>query len=284
MFNFLIKKQINKALFNYKKIVVWGLGGLGKSAIANWLPMDKIEYIVDNNIKNKGKKFYNIDCYPTNKIRNKKPELIVVCSSAYLEIFEYLKINSVNCKYFYIYELFLINIDRQNQLYNLYIDIVATKNCNIFKLLIVKPQVIVNITYRLSKILKKYKILFIFYWILAFIHYIVCMLLSIQLPLEVDAGPGLIFAHPGSIVFSKKVKMGAFVSIYHCCTLGTTLSGDSPTIKDFVTIYTGSHVLGNSILDSHSRIGAMSLLLNFKGKKYSTVAGIPAKLKRKFLI
>ena len=110
------------------------------------------------------------------------------------------------------------------------------------------------------------------------------MLLSIQLPLGVKAGPGLIFAHPGTIVFNKNVKLGSFVTIYHCCTLGTTLTGDSPDIKDFVTIYTGTQILGNTIVESHSKVGAMSLLLDFKGEKFSTIAGIPARIKRKYSV
>ena len=79
------------------------------------------------------------------------------------------------------------------------------------------------------------------------------MLLSIQLPLGVKAGPGLIIAHPGTIVFTKKAKLGSFVTIYHSCTLGTTLTGSSPIVKDFVTIYTGSQILGNTIIESHSK-------------------------------
>ena len=34
----------------------------------------------------------------------------------------------------------------------------------------------------------------------------------------------------------------------------------------------------------HSRVGAMLLLLDFKAKKFSTIAGMPAKIKRKFLV
>tara|TARA_A100001011_G_scaffold135094_1_gene142424 strand:- start:6588 stop:6914 length:327 start_codon:yes stop_codon:yes gene_type:complete len=108
------------------------------------------------------------------------------------------------------------------------------------------------------------------------------MILSIQLPLNVKAGPGLIFAHPGTIVFTRNAKLGSFVTIYHCCTIGTTLNGGNPVIKDFVTIYTGSQILGSTVLDSHSRVGAMSLLLDFKGKKNSTIAGIPAKTINQF--
>ncbi len=122
------------------------------------------------------------------------------------------------------------------------------------------------------------------YWVLYPMHYFFCMLTSIQLPLNVQAGPGLIFAHPGTIVFTGRAKLGSFVTIYHCCTIGTTSNGGYPIIDDFVTIYTGSHVLGNTKIGKHSKVGALSLLLDFKGEDYSTIAGIPAVTKRKYLV
>ena len=51
MFNLLIKRKIAKSLSNYDKIVVWGSGGLGRLAINNWLPNEKIEYVIDSSIK-----------------------------------------------------------------------------------------------------------------------------------------------------------------------------------------------------------------------------------------
>ena len=284
MFNFFIKNKLKNNLKNYKKIVVWGSGGLAKTAIHYWLPQKKIKYIVDTNIKSTIKKINNLTCYQPKKLLDIKPDLIIICSSAYLEIIEYIKKHKIRCKFLYIYELFLINHSKENELANLYLDLIASKNSNLFKLFLIKPQLLVNITYRFSNFFKKYKITFLLYWFFAFFHYLLCLLLSIQLPLGVKAGPGLIIAHPGTIVFNKSTKLGSFVTIYHSCTLGTTLTGNSPIVKDFVTIYTGSQILGNTIIESHSKVGAMSLLLNFKGEKFSTIAGIPAKTKRKFSV
>ena len=39
---------------------------------------------------------------------------------------------------------------------------------------------------------------------------------------EFDAGPGLVFAHPGTIVLTGRASVGAFFTIYHCCAVGTT--------------------------------------------------------------
>ena len=116
-----------------------------------------------------------------------------------------------------------------------------------------------------------------------FIHHIFCLLTSIQIPLNVEAGPGLVFAHPGTIVLTGKAKLGAFVTIYHCCTIGTNLKGGSPIIENFVTIYSGSHIIGKTKIQEHSKVGALSLLLDFQGEKYSTIAGIPAITKKRFL-
>ena len=284
MFNFFIKKKLKNSLKNYEKIVVWGSGGLAKTAINQWLPKKKIKYIIDTNIENTKPNINNLTYLQPKKLFDIKPDLIIICSSAYVEIIEYIKKHKINFKFFYIYEFFLNNHNKENELANLYIDLIASKSSNLFKLLLIKPQLLVNITFRFSKFFKKYKITFFLYWFFAFFHYLFCMLLSIQLPLGVRAGPGLIIAHPGTIVFTKRTKLGSFVTIYHSCTLGTTLTGNSPIVKDFVTIYTGSQILGSTIIESHSKVGAMSLLLNFKGEKFSTIAGIPAKTKRKFLV
>ncbi|MBT3939522.1 MAG: hypothetical protein HOF44_07435 [Pelagibacterales bacterium] len=277
----IIKKRIKNRLKDYKNIVIWGTGGLANSAIKHWLPKNNIAYIVDN--LNKKSFFNSFNVYSKDKLLEKKPDLIIVCSSAYIEIFENIKSLGVNCEYIYIYELFLSKEYKFNELEKLYIDIIATKNCSLIKLFFNKPQVLVNFSFRLCKFLINYKLLYPIYLIMYFIHHIFCLLLSIQLPLNVEAGPGLIFAHPGTLVFTSRAKLGAFVTIYHCCTIGTTLKGGTPVIGDFVTIYTGSHILGKTKIAKHSKVGALSLLLDFQGEEYSTIAGIPATTKRRFV-
>ena len=277
-----IRKKISTNLEKYNKVVIWGAGGLANTAINNWIPDDKIDYIVDKNAK-KGDVLKSHKIYSINKLLKDPPELIVVCSSAYIEIFQNIKDMNIKCNFKYIYELFIENYKFENELSKLYIDIIATKNCNFVKLLLTKPQILVNISFRITKFIKNYKIFYPIYILFYIIHHIFCMLTSIQLPLHVEAGPGLIFAHPGTIVFTGKAKLGSFVTIYHCCTIGTTLKGGSPIIDNFVTIYTGSHILGATHIAKHSKVGALSLLLDFKGKEYSTIAGIPASTKRQFL-
>ena len=125
----------------------------------------------------------------------------------------------IKTQYKYIYELFLLNNNNKSELKNLYIDLLATKNSNILKLIILKPQIFVNITYRLSKYFKKNILTFPFYLIFYLMHYFVCAILSIQL-LQVEAGNGLVLLIC-TIIFTGKAVLGSFVTIYHCCTVGT---------------------------------------------------------------
>lgn len=279
-----MKNSIKKYLQNYEKIAIWGAGGLATTAINKWLPLNKIVYCVDKNKSRTIKKINDIEVLSVKALKDNPPDFIVICTSAYTAVREELNNINVKCPNKYIYELFLTDHNDGNELRNLYIDILATKNCNFIKLILTKPQIIVNITFRLCKFFKNNKIFYPVYFIMYFFHYFFCLLTSIQLPLAVSAGPGLIFAHPGTIVFTGRAKLGSFVTIYHCCTIGTTLNGGSPEIDDFVTIYTGSHILGNTYIGKHSKVGALSLLLDYKGEDYSTIAGIPAETKRKIII
>ena len=278
-----IKKEINTYLKKYNKIVIWGAGGLAKTSLKYWLSKNSIVYIVDDYLHNKEHKINQIPIFHSSYLKKNKPDLIIVCSSAYLDIFNKIQKMNIKTQYKYIYELFLLNNDNKSELKNLYIDLLATKNSNILKLIILKPQIFVNITYRLSKYFKKNILTFPFYLIFYLMHYFVCAILSIQLPLNVKAGPGLVFAHPGTIIFTGKAVLGSFVTIYHCCTVGTNLKGGSPKIGNFVTIFSGSHILGQTEIRDFSIIGALSLLLDFKGKSYTTIAGIPAKTKKQYL-
>ena len=91
MFNFFIKKKLKNSLKNYEKIVIWGSGGLAKTAINHWLPRKKIKYIIDTNIENTVKNINNLTYLQPKKLFDVKPDLIIICSSAYVEIIEYIK-------------------------------------------------------------------------------------------------------------------------------------------------------------------------------------------------
>ncbi len=277
-----IRREINSYLKKYNKIVIWGAGGLAKTSLKYWLPKNNIAYVVDEYLYKKRNKVNHIPLFHSHYLKKNNPDLIIVCSSSYLEIFDKIKKMKIKTEYKYIYELFLLN-DNNSELRNLYIDLLATKNRNFFRLIIRKPQILLIITFRLCKYFKKNILFFPFYLIFYIMHYFTCAILSIQLPITVKAGPGLVFAHPGTIVLSENAVLGSFVTIYHCCTIGTNLKGASPKIGNFVTIYSGSHILGQTEIQDFSIIGALSLLLDFKGESYTTITGIPAKTKKQYL-
>ena len=102
-------------------------------------------------------------------------------------------------------------------------------------------------------------------------------MLSIQLPLKTIIGPGLIFAHFGTIVFTERAKIGAFFTIYHGCTVGTNDSGEGPIIGDFVAQYAGSHILGRCNIGSMSRIGANAVVLDLECPVKTSLVGVPAR-------
>lgn len=273
-----LSKKISNRLMGFNKIVVWGAGGLATSAINNWLDSSKISYVIDGTDIKTGQKLCGLNVCSPKILREDDVDCIIVCSSNLAAIRS--QISHMKCKstVFYIYELFFDPDDQIGELEKLYIDIQATKNSNIFKLFMTKPQVIVNVTYRLSRALRSNIMLRPLYWPMWFFHCLMCWITSIQLPVGFDAGPGLVFAHPGTIIFTDRASVGAFFTIYHCCTVGTTTSGAAPVIGDFVTIYAGSHVLGGCAIGSYSKVGAMSLVLDTDCPANSTLAGIPAKV------
>jgi serine acetyltransferase len=277
-----LRRQMANRLRGFERIVVWGAGGLSKNALDHWLPKAKVDRIVDPATTKQGTELCGITVLAPEALSQNPPECIVICSTAYLEILEQIDAMDLSCARFYIYELFLPEEGGMSQLEMLKIDILATQNDPLPLLVMKKPQVLVNISYRLARHLQGKPILWPLYAITFVLHYIVCWLTSIQLPLETEIGAGFIIAHPGTIVFTGRAKLGAFVTIYHCCTVGTTLSGGTPEIGNFVTIYAGSHVLGGSRIGDHSKVGAMSLLIDLEAESYSTIAGIPATVRKTY--
>ncbi len=106
-----VKNKIANSLKNYKKIVVWGAGGLANLALNKWIPAEQIEYIVDQNANTNRKVINSFPIESIDKLIEEPPDLVIVCSSAYVEIFEQLKNMELDCEYKYVYELFLIDHD-----------------------------------------------------------------------------------------------------------------------------------------------------------------------------
>ena len=199
-----LSKKISNRLLSFNKIAVWGAGGLATSAINNWLDSSKISCVIDGTDMKTGQKLCGLDVCSPKILRDGDIDCIIICSSNLAEVQS--QISKMKCKstVFYIYELFFDPDKQIGELEKLYIDIQATKNGNLFKLFITKPQVLVNVSYRLCRALQPNIMLRPLYWPVWILHYLLCWITSIQLPVNFDAGPGLVFAHPGTIVLNRQ--------------------------------------------------------------------------------
>ncbi len=269
-------------LSSYQRIAVWGAGGLGRTALLHWLPREKVVIVTDGNSNVIGRELPSGHRVVTpDALDAATYDAVVICTSVHLEVRDELRRRGSKLPVHYIYELFIPASGVTNELQALTIDIAATKTQVWPLYLMTRPQVMVNITFRLTNWLALRWQLAPLYWIMWFLHHVACLLTSIQLPPGTSVGPGLIFAHYGTIVFTKRAKIGAFFTIYHGCTVGTNDSGEGPVIGDFVSQYAGSHVLGRCRIADHTRIGANAVLLNLETRPSSTVVGIPARITKR---
>ena len=275
-----IKNKIDNFLPQNKTIAVWGAGGLGQASFKYYLNPSKIDFVIDKT--KHGQSLFNKTILPPEKMDFTKVDILIICSAAHAQIRTQAESLGFKGKVYYIYELIAeVFKDSSSEFDALKLDIYAVKNANIFRLFLDKPQLLVNLTFRTGNFLSKHWYLAPLYWIMYFLHAITCLLTSIQLPLKTQIGPGLGFAHYGTIVFSKRAQIGSFFTIYHGCTVGTNFTGKAPVIGDFVTQYAGSHILGDSNIADHCVIGANSVALDIDSAQGDTIIGAPAKIKRK---
>lgn len=272
-----MRSIVTENLRSKSNIAVWGLGGLGKAALKYWLPKGKIKLGFDAHAK---EKFYieGVKCIPPSREALVGINVVVITSTAYAQIIAALDSLGFSGEKIYIYELFCkSDISEVGELEALKIDLLATKGSSAVKLLLDKPQVLVNITFRLGRWSHNSWPRLPLYYLFYVLHALVCVIFSIQLPLNTKIGPGLIFAHYGTIVFTSRAKIGSFFTVYHGCTVGTNDTGEGPVIGNFVTQFAGSHILGRCKIGDYTRVGANSVVLNLTCNQNSTVVGCPAR-------
>lgn len=273
------KTRLKQFLSDKGSLAIWGAGGLGQNCLKHFLDQQNIAYILD---KTRAGEYLNgqIILAP-HKLTELPVNTLIICSAAHAQIkAEALKMGFKG-EIFYIYEIIgEVYKTSSNDLEFLRLDILATQNSHLLRLLIDKPQIWVNITFRLATYLSKKPYLRPLYWIFYVLHAFICLLTSVQLPLGTKIGPGFVIAHYGTIVFSKRAKIGSFFNIYHGCTVGTNFSGKAPVIGNFVTQYAGSHVLGDCLIADKCVIGANSVVLDLKTDIGDVIVGSPAVIKR----
>ena len=273
-----IKTQVQTRLASFDRIVMWGAGGLGQNAWSQWLPQRRIEVVVDTFVSPGSTFLGNLVVKAPDDVDWTQVDSVVICVSAHTEVRKQLSDLGFNGISFYIYELFLPIGGVFSEFDKLRADIAATKHLPWVPFLFEKPQILVNISFRVASYFAQHSKWNPLYWISYAVHHTLCALLHIQLPLGTSVGPGLVFAHFGTIVFTKRATIGSFFTIYHCCTVGTNDSGQGPTIGDFVTQYAGSHILGRTHLQDGCRVGANAVVLDTLANAESTLVGIPARV------
>lgn len=270
-------------LKNFNHVVLWGSGGLCRQIFENkWIDKKKIKFIIDSNKKKSGKDIHGIKIFSPEQKSLKPINCIIIATTAYSEVLDQLKKLGYKKNVLNAYELLIFDKNVINEFQKLKIDIAVQKRSSWIKMILNQPQIFVNISFRMCKFLSQSWYLKLFYPFFRIFHAFTNAVLSIYLPLSVEAGPGLSFAHYGSIIFRANIKIGSFCTIYHNCTLGSDENGNFPKLGSFVTIYTGSTLIGSCELGDYTRVGAHSLCINLKTVGHCTIIGNPAKEKKNF--
>lgn len=278
MLNTSLRFRIHQHLATYERLAVWGAGGLGRTAVRYWLPTSKIVLAIDS-YASPGSKLDKHDVCLPDMADFSSIDVVVICTSAHGSVRRVLQERGFMGVVFFVYELFLPKDGgKLTELQALSIDIAVTKNDCWPIFLLLKPQILVNVTFRIGNWASRGGWRLPIYWIFFVLHHLMCLILSIQLPLQTPIGPGLLFAHYGTIVFTRRARIGSFFTIYHGCTVGTNDSGQAPSIGDFVYQYAGSHVLGHCQIGDRSRIGANAVVLDIVCGPESTLVGVPARV------
>lgn len=146
---------------------------------------------------------------------------------------------------------------------------------------IINPCYSVLYTFWLGSFFRQNKRLFILpYLIVCLWHRWNSYKTGIQLIFGTKIGPGLTFAHYGSIVINPASIVGTNCLIYQGVTIGSKRRGkktEAPIIGNNVILGAGSKVLGNVIIGNNVVVGANAVVTKDIPDN-ATVVGIPAKV------
>ncbi len=276
-----IRHAIAARLDGFGRVAVWGAGSEARKALRHWLPLGKVTAIIDSNPARQGETLNGIGILPPAALAALPVDAIVICSTAYLEIADRLTEAGETRPLFHVFELFPPD-DGMSELERLRIDIVAQRDRDWFHFLMHRPQVLLNVSYRLCRWAMRPGLRQFLYYPVYILHSALCVLFSITLPPTVRAGAGLSFMHHGAVVLHPASRLGRFATLYHCATVGSNDSGEVPVIGDFVTLFKGASVLGRCRIGDHARIGAHALALDLACDDRCTVIGVPGRIGRRY--
>ena len=92
---------------------------------------------------------------------------------------------------------------------------------------------------------------------------------------NIFVGKGLHIVHGDGVYLNCK-RIGEHFTVYQGVTLGTDGIGETPSVMDFVTVYTNAVVVGNIILNNGAVVGAQSYVNKDIGVG-EVFAGVPAR-------
>ncbi|PJI41898.1 hypothetical protein [Ferrovibrio sp.] len=282
MMKAMLKRRIAERLAQYNRIVIWGAGSAGLLALG-LLPRDRIIYAVDSFSSAR-----DLDGKPVERperLREEHPDtLVMIASIADKEIGSWMDENGVVCVRMDFYGLLVEVVDPASMKDLLAADLLANWHGSLVETLIRRPQILVNLSYRVSHSLLRSRSLpgRIAATLSRLWHASNCAYFGIDIPAEVSAGPGLVFAHCGAIVVHRRVTLGSFCTLYQGTTLGANRRGAVPRLGGRVIVWAGAVVVGDCILGDRTEVGANSTVLGPFEVNHAIIAGTPARVLRQF--
>lgn len=99
---------------------------------------------------------------------------------------------------------------------------------------------------------------------------------GIGLPVDLQVGEGLRFAH-FSCIFIGAEKVGKNLTMYQGCTIGAVHGKGAPIVGDDVLMYAGSKIVGKVHVGNNVVVGANAVVINDVPDN-AVVVGIPARV------
>lgn len=150
---------------------------------------------------------------------------------------------------------------------------------------VIYPQAWANVHYRLTRAIVygmpvpvlKHVLLFVGF----FMGRLIKMLTGIEVHYSADVGPGLYFAHTGSIIIAMRTKIGNNASVHQEVTFGgegkNVGDGGFPVVGDNVYVGAGVKIIGDVKVGNDVLIGCNAVVVK-DIPDHATAVGLPARV------
>ncbi len=276
-----IRKLLKDRLKGYDKIVVWGSGSMARGAL-KILPNNvlfAVDPMADGHMIG-GKPVKSI-----NSLKNLGDSVFVVIATfAHKEAAVWLEGNTDIVNFGFFHDLIVDFSNPNSEVAKLRGDLAVAFTDNWFETFIRRPQLFVNITFRLCAALKNNgsRLAQFTLYPMRLLHAFNCAFFGIDIPISVQAGTGLQFIHFGGIVLHEDVILGTLCKIYQSTTLGADKTGKAPSLGNNVIIWSNAVVIGGCRLGDNCQVGANSVCLGNMDADNAVLVGAPARIMRFF--